>query len=163
MKNFKLYKKARKIKSLILIGTLGASIIGFSGCAKQSNDNHNEIVYTVKDANKDIPFKYIDYKGILDTYTTSNDDAIYENYVDIRLLNNENVNYITSNDMFNMSEEELEKTNYKIDYVYPVRELNLTSNIEIGTKYTSNPLSSFSLYSSISNSLSLIFISIYPL
>ena len=141
MKKFKLYDSIRKVKALVLAGTLGISVIGFSGCTKQNNES--DIVYTVKDANKDNSNKYIDYSGALDTYTTSNNDAVYENYVDIRNLNNNAVSYITTNDMFNMSDEDLEKTNYKIDYVYPVRELNLTSNIEVGTKYSSMTRATF--------------------
>ena len=146
MKNLKLYENnmKKRIGAIVLSVVLGATTLGLSGCAKESKDDSKEqVTYTVEDANDNHPSIHDSIFCNTTVYarlTTKDKDAVYENYVDIRELPENSATYMETSDMLDMTEEELNATNYKIDYVCPVRELNLSSAglIEnIGKKYKS--------------------------
>lgn len=142
MKNLKLYENniKKRIGAIVLSVVLGATTLGLSGCAKESKDDSKEqVTYTVEDANKDnYSGSIFDLSPFYASHTTKDKDAVYENYVDLRELPEGSATSMGTSDMLDMTEEELNATNYKIDYVHSVRELNLSSAglIEnIGTEY----------------------------
>lgn len=144
MNNLKIYEKnlKKKVGAIALSIVLGVTTLGLTGCSKDAKEETKDnVVYTVEDVIDD--YNVLDYHT---SYAKIKKDAVCENYVDLNQLPDCSATSIMTGDMVGMSEEELANTNYKLDYVYPVRELKLSSGgvIEnIGTGYTSMTTATF--------------------
>ena len=121
-------KKIKKIIGAIALSTtLGVNALTLDGCATKVTDD--KITYTVEDGNSYPDEVVYEFSPLYQTFTKHKTDAVYENYVDLRSLPENLYLADISGEMLSLSEEELDKSNYKLDFVYPASELYLTSSI----------------------------------
>ena len=131
MNNIKLYEKnlKKRVGALALSIALGATSFGITGCVNdKQNDSKNNIKYTVEEGNNR-PEYIINYSSSLLSRAKSNDDAVYENYVNLSNLAIDDINDLEND----------------IDYVYPTRSLKLSNSIKdsFGMEYAAFPTGVF--------------------
>ena len=144
MKKIEFNKKGLKdgIGLFILVATITGTAIGLEGCNEKSNENSakstkKQIVYTIENGNKEAETVY-NYPKDIESYVTKEEDTVYSKYVDLKELED------NAEEAYNTGNLDLCQFKNKIDYVAPVRKLNLTSEDAIesrDTKYT--PITSY--------------------
>ena len=112
-----------KLQAIMLSIIISSSSIGLVGCRR--NEEPMELTYTVENAveKKDI----IEYEPVIASFAKRKKDIEIKYYIDFNQLKDTPRVAIKTEDMIKMTDEELEKSNFNKDYVYPIRELKLTS------------------------------------
>lgn len=112
-----------KLQAIMLSIIISSSSIGLVGCSR--NEEPMELTYTVENAveKKDI----IEYEPVIASFAKRKKDIEIKYYIDFNQLKDTPRVAIKTEDMIKMTDEELKKSNYNKDYVYPIRELKLTS------------------------------------
>ncbi len=136
-------KIGKRATALALSTVIAVASFGATGCekAKTADDKYQSgVEYIIENGNEYKDEYFYNYTPTELRLFKSEEDAEYEMFVDIRELPDKTASTIMTSDMVGMSEEELEQTNYGIDYVYPTKTLKVTSENpikSIGTGYTS--------------------------
>lgn len=112
-----------RLKAIVLSIIICSTSIGLEGCSNKKE--MVETTYSVENAieKKDI----IEYAPAIASFAKRKKDIEIKYYIDFNQLKDTPKVAIKTEDMIKMTDEELKKSNYNKDYVYPIRELKLTS------------------------------------